>query len=188
MKVTETELAGVVLLEPRVFGDARGYFFESWNRAKLREVGLDVDFIQDNESMSSRGVLRGLHYQQSPYAQAKLIRVVRGRVLDVVVDIRPDSPTFGRHVLLELSGEEKKQLFIPRGLAHGFLCLEDQTIFTYKCDRPYMPSHERGINPGDPELAINWGGMDLKKCIISQKDALNPLLADADLYRLGSGL
>lgn len=187
MKVTETELAGVVILEPRVFGDARGYFFEAWNRERMREIGLDAEYLQDNESMSARGVLRGLHYQLPPYSQAKLVRVVRGRVLDVVVDIRRGSPTFGRHVALELSGDRKRMLFIPRGFAHGFLALEEETIFVYKCDRPYMASHERGINPRDPELGINWGGLAPEACRLSPKDSVNPLLSQAEVYEYRDG-
>ncbi len=188
MKVTQSELPGVVILEPRIFGDARGYFFEPWNRERMREIGLDADYVQDNESLSYRGVLRGLHYQLPPYSQAKLIRVVRGRVLDLVLDIRRGSPTFGRHMVLELSGEDKKQLFIPRGFAHGFVSLEDGTIFAYKCDRPYMASHERGINPRDPELGINWGSLEVENCLVSAKDALNPGLAQAELYDCGAKL
>lgn len=181
MNVIQTIFDGVILLEPRVFGDERGYFFESWNRERLRGIGVEADFIQDNESMSSRGVFRGLHYQLPPYSQAKLVRVVRGGILDVVVDIRRGSPTFGRHVKYELTGENKRQIFIPRGFAHGFVCLADDTVLSYKCDRPYMPSHERGINPGDPFLGIDFG-LDVRECIVSAKDAKNPLLAAAEIF------
>lgn len=181
MIVAHTDLEGVVIIEPRVFGDERGYFFESWNQARMRENGLDIDFIQDNESMSSRGVLRGLHYQLPPYAQAKLIRVICGKVLDIAVDIRRGSPTFGKHVAIELSGENKRQVFIPRGFAHGFVALEEGTVFAYKCDRPYMPSHDRGINPRDPALGIDLGA-DFEAFIISAKDLANPLLADAEVF------
>lgn len=189
MNVVQCGLEGVVILEPKIFGDERGYFFESWNRARFEEIGLGVDFIQDNESMSLRGVLRGLHYQLPPYTQAKLIRVICGRVLDIAVDIRKGSPTFGKHVAIELTGENKRQAFIPRGFAHGFVALEENTIFAYKCDRPYMPSHDRGINPRDPALGIELSadfGADFAEFIISEKDLANPLLAEAELFEYSS--
>lgn len=179
MNVIHTELDGVLILQPKVFGDARGYFFESWNRECMTEVGISVDFIQDNESCSIKGVLRGLHYQKSPYAQAKLVRVIRGRVRDVVVDIRKGSPTFGKHVAVELSGDNKKMLFVPRGFAHGFVSLDEGTIFAYKCDNKYASSHERGISPFDPGLGIDWG-ITKDAVIMSEKDACAPLLANAD--------
>ena len=143
MIIIKTEIDGVVILEPKVFGDARGYFFESWNKERYAADGIGCEFIQDNESKSRFGVLRGLHYQALPYTQAKLVRVISGSVLDVAVDIRKGSPTFGKHVAVELSGENKRQLFIPRGFAHGFAVLSDEAVFAYKCDNIYMPSHER---------------------------------------------
>lgn len=180
MNVIRTELDGVLILEPKVFGDARGYFFESWNRERMAEAGIAADFVQDNESCSAKGVLRGLHYQMPPYSQAKLVRVVRGCVRDVVVDIRRGSPTFGRHAAVELSGDNKRMLFVPRGFAHGFVSLEKGTVFTYKCDNKYAPSHERGISPFDPALGIDWG-MTKDALVLSEKDADSPLLADTDL-------
>ena len=180
MKVIECALPEVKIIEPEVFGDARGYFFEAWNGEKFRNAGLDFQWIQDNESKSSYGVVRGLHYQLPPCAQAKLVRVIYGRVVDVAVDIRKDSPTFGKYVAVELSGENKYQLFIPRGFAHGFAVLSDEAVFAYKCDNTYMPSHERGIAFNDPALDINWP-LDLKKCIMSARDLVNPPLAEAEL-------
>ena len=156
MNIIKTEIDGVVILEPKVFGDARGYFFESWNKERYAADGIGCEFIQDNESKSRFGVLRGLHYQALPYTQAKLVRVISGSVLDVAVDIRKGSPTFGKHVAVELSGENKRQLFIPRGFAHGFAVLSDEAVFAYKCDNIYMPSHERGIAFDDPALGIDW--------------------------------
>ena len=181
MKVIETEILGAKIIEPRVFGDARGYFFESWNRQAFREAGIDVDFVQDNESFSSYGVLRGLHYQMAPYTQAKLVRVIQGGVLDIAVDIRRGSPTFGKHVAVELSGENKRQLFVPRGFAHGFVVLTEEALFAYKCDNRYMPSHERGIAWNDPALGINWR-VNAESFILSEKDTKNPFLADAEVF------
>ncbi|MDR0932302.1 MAG: dTDP-4-dehydrorhamnose 3,5-epimerase [Victivallales bacterium] len=169
MKVFETAIAGVKILEPKLFGDARGYFFESWNQAKFAEVGINVDFVQDNESFSTYGVLRGLHYQMPPYTQAKLVRVIDGIVLDVVVDIRKNSPTFGKSVSVELSGENKRQLFAPRGMAHGFAVLSPTATFAYKCDNIYAPSHERSIRFDDPELDIDWR-ISPKDYLLSKKD------------------
>ena len=181
MNVIPTEIDGVVILEPKVFGDARGYFFESWNEAELVAAGIHARFIQDNESKSRFGVLRGLHYQAPPYTQAKLVRVICGAVLDVAVDIRKGSPTFGRHVAVELSGENKRQLFVPRGFAHGFVVLSDEVIFAYKCDNRYSPPHERGIAFDDPELGIDWR-VKVDSFILSPKDTRNPRLADAELF------
>ena len=181
MKVIETELPGVLIIEPQVFGDTRGYFLESWNREKFVAAGIDVDFIQDNESKSRFGVLRGLHYQAAPYTQAKLVRVIEGAVLDVAVDIRQGSPTFGRYVAVELSGENKRQMFVPRGFAHGFAVLSETAIFVYKCDNKYMPSHERGIAFDDPALGIDWR-VKADALILSPKDTKNPRLADAELF------
>ncbi len=180
MKVIETEILGAKIIEPRVFGDARGYFFESWNRQAFREAGIDVDFVQDNESFSSYGVLRGLHYQMAPYTQAKLVRVVSGTVLDVIVDIRRGSPTFGRHIAVELSGENKRQLFAPRGMAHGFAVLSETAQFLYKCDNFYAPSSERSIRFDDPALGIDWR-IRPEKWLLSAKDRDGVLFAEADL-------
>ncbi len=180
MNVIKTEIEGIRILEPRVFGDARGYFFEVWNEESFKEAGIDVRFIQDNESKSRFGVLRGLHYQLPPYAQAKLVRVIQGAVLDVSLDIRKGSPTFGQHFSIELSGNNKRQVFIPRGFAHGFVVLSPEVIFAYKCDNRYMPSHERGIAFDDPDLKINWG-IKPASMLLSEKDMRNPLLKDAEL-------
>jgi len=181
MEYKETEIKGVYIIEPRVFNDARGYFFESWKKQEFIESVGPVDFIQDNESKSSFGVLRGLHYQKGEYSQAKLVRVIKGRVLDVAVDIRRSSPTFGQHVMVELSDENKRQFFIPRGFAHGFLVLSDEAIFTYKVDNVYMPQAEAGIRWNDPALGIQWP-IDPSKVLTSDKDLCQPLLADAELF------
>ena len=157
MEYLKTEIEGVYVLEPRVFRDARGYFFESWRQADFdQHIGRHVEFIQDNESKSSYGVLRGLHYQKGEYSQAKLVRVIRGRVLDVAVDIRKSSPTFGKYVAVELSEDNKRQLFIPRGFAHGFLVLSDEAVFTYKVDNVYAPQHEASIRWNDKDIHIEW--------------------------------
>ena len=177
MNVIPTHLKGVLILEPKVFGDERGYFFEVWNQQKLLDAGTDCHFVQDNESKSRAGVLRGLHWQAAPYTQAKLVRAIAGRVLDVAVDVRKDSPTFGQHVAVELSGENKRQLFIPRGFAHGFAVLSEEAVFAYKCDNVYMPSAERGIRFDDPALNIDWQ-VKPDKWILSPKDTVLPLLAE----------
>lgn len=180
MNVTPTEIPDIKLIEPRLFGDERGYFFESWNKQDFSKHGIFADFIQDNISKSRFGVIRGLHYQQPPYTQAKLVRVISGKVLDVAVDIRKNSPYFGRHVAVELSGENKRALYIPRGFAHGFAVLSDEVIFTYKCDNTYMPSHERGIAFDDHELDIDWQLTDAD-IILSDKDRNNPAFAGAEI-------
>lgn len=170
MKYTETEIEGVWLIEPRVFDDARGYFFEAWKQAEFdAHVGGHVEFVQDNESMSARGVLRGLHYQKGSFSQAKLVRVIKGRVLDVAVDLRKGSKTFGKYVMVELSGENKRQFFIPRGFAHGFLVLSDEAIFTYKVDNVYAPEHEASIHWDDPTIGIKWP-IDGIEVLTSEKD------------------
>ncbi|MBQ3629826.1 MAG: dTDP-4-dehydrorhamnose 3,5-epimerase [Prevotella sp.] len=181
MEYRETEIKGVYVIEPRVFTDDRGYFMEAFKQADFDAHIGHVDFIQDNESMSSRGVIRGLHYQKGDFAQAKLVRVIKGRVLDVAVDIRKCSPTFGRHVAVELSDANKLQFFIPRGFAHGFLVLSDVAIFTYKVDNVYAPQAEAGIRWDDPALGIDWPveGMDI---LTSAKDLKAPLLRDAVLF------
>ena len=181
MKIIPTEIPDVLIIEPDIFGDERGYFFESWNKEKYNAAGICCNFVQDNESMSRFGVLRGLHYQLAPYTQAKLIRVISGKVLDVALDIRRNSPTFGKHVCLELSDKNKRQLFIPRGFAHGFATLSDEVVFQYKCDNIYAPTHERGIAFNDPALGIDWQ-ITPQKWILSAKDLKNPLFADAELF------
>ena len=174
MNYIKTDIEGPVIVEPRVFGDHRGYFFESFSLRDFVENVGPVDFVQDNESLSAkRGVLRGLHFQKGEAAQAKLLRVVRGSVLDVAVDIRPGSPTFGKSVCVLLSGENKRQFFIPRGFAHGFLVLEDDTIFQYKCDNYYAPWAEGSYRWNDPFFAIDWG-ISPEEVILSEKDAKAP--------------
>ena len=174
LNVTKCEIEGVFVLEPKVFGDQRGYFLESYSNRDFKEAtGLDIDFVQDNESMSSKGVLRGLHFQKSPHAQAKLVRVVKGAVQDVAVDIRPDSSTFGKYVSVVLSGENKKSLFIPEGFAHGFLVLEDDTIFQYKCSDYYAPSSEGSVKWNDPQIGIEWI-LPEQEYLISDKDKIAP--------------
>lgn len=182
MIVHTTHINDVFILEPQVFGDERGYFFESFNAERFfAHTGVDVRFVQDNESRSKRGVLRGLHFQRAPYAQAKLVRVVKGRVLDVAVDIRKDSPTFGRYVAVELSGDNKRQLFIPKGFAHGYVVLEDNTIFQYKCDEFYHPESEDGIAWNDPQIGIEWP-LPEGEIILSERDKNRPLLSELCEY------
>ena len=181
MNYIETEIQGVYVLEPRVFQDARGYFMETWNQADFDKHIGKVTFIQDNESKSSYGVLRGLHYQKGEFSQAKLVRVIKGRVLDVAVDIRKSSPTFGKYVLAELSEENKRQLFIPRGFAHGFLVLSDEAVFTYKVDNVYAPQAEAGIKWNDEDIAIEWP-IDPKDLILSDKDTRALSLKEADVF------
>jgi dTDP-4-dehydrorhamnose 3,5-epimerase len=178
INITETEIPGVLIIEPAVFGDARGYFLESWRESDFGSLVHPVHFVQDNESMSSYGVLRGLHFQKGKYSQSKLVRVVSGRVLDVAVDIRRGSPTFGKHVAVELSGENHRQLFIPRGFAHGFSVLSAQAVFQYKCDNYYAPGCEGAILWNDPSLEIDWK-LPEADILLSEKDRHNPLLADA---------
>ena len=181
MEYIKTEIEGVFIIEPKVFNDARGYFMEAWKQAEFNEHVGKVDFIQDNESKSSYGVLRGLHYQKGASSQAKLVRVIKGKVLDVAVDIRRSSPTFGRHVMVELSEDNKRQFFIPRGFAHGFLVLSDEAIFTYKVDNAYAPQQDAGIRWNDPQLAIEWP-IDPKDVLTSEKDLNQPFLKDAELF------
>ena len=181
MEFKKTAIDGVYVIEPRIFKDARGYFFEAWKKGEFEECIGSVDFIQDNESMSSYGVLRGLHYQKGEFSQAKLVRVIKGRVLDVAVDIRRSSPTFGQHVMVELSDENKRQFFIPRGFAHGFLVLSPEAIFTYKVDNVYAPQAEAGICWNDPQLGIEWP-IDPQDVLTSEKDLRQPLLQDAEVF------
>jgi dTDP-4-dehydrorhamnose 3,5-epimerase len=181
MEFIKTEIEGVYIIEPKVFNDARGYFFEAWKKAEFEEHIGKVDFIQDNESKSSYGVLRGLHYQKGSYSQAKLVRVIKGKVLDVAVDLRKSSPTFGHYVMVELSDENKRQFFIPRCFAHGFLVLSDEAIFTYKVDNIYAPQEEAGIRWNDPDLGIQWP-IDLGAVQTSEKDLKQPFLRDAEVF------
>ena len=178
MKVTETKLKGCFVIEPRVFNDDRGYFFESYNKEKFEELtGSKVDFVQDNESFSTKGVLRGLHFQKGEHAQAKLVRVTHGEVLDVAVDIRPDSETFLQVVTERLSAENKKQLFVPRGFAHGFIVLSDTVVFNYKCDNFYNKASEGGIIYNDETLNINWI-LDSNEFLVSEKDLVLPTVKE----------
>ena len=181
MEFKKTAIEGVYVIEPRVFNDARGYFFEAWKKEEFEQNIGKVEFVQDNESKSSYGVLRGLHYQKGDASQAKLVRVIKGKVLDVAVDIRKSSPTFGQHVMVELSDENKRQFFIPRGFAHGFLVLSDEAIFTYKVDNPYAPQADAGIRWNDPDLGIEWP-INPKDVQTSEKDLKQPFLKDAEVF------
>ncbi len=182
MRVIKTEIEGVLIVEPDVYVDDRGYFLETFRMDRFRELtGLNINFVQDNESLSHRFVLRGLHYQTYPKPQAKLVRVVRGAILDVAVDLRKGSPTFKHWVMVELSGENKRQFFIPRGFAHGFLSLEDNTIVAYKVDEYFSPEYDRGIRFDDPDIAIDWR-YDSNEFIISPKDSNLPYLKDAEVF------
>lgn len=181
MEYEETSIKGVWILTPKVFNDNRGYFFEAWKKSDFEAHVGKVDFIQDNESKSSYGVLRGLHYQKGEFSQAKLVRVIKGKVLDVAVDLRKSSPTFGKHVMVELSEDNKRQLFIPRGFAHGFLVLSPEAIFTYKVDNIYAPAHEASIRWNDPQIGINWP-IDQKDVVASPKDLEGKDFKDADVF------
>ena len=178
MHIIETDLDGVVIVEPQIFGDRRGDFFESFSLRAFDEAVRPIRFVQDNESKSSYGVLRGLHFQKPPHAQSKLVRVISGTVLDVAVDIRRGSPTFGRHVAVELSGENRRQLFIPRGFAHGFVVLSEEAVFQYKCDNYYAPQSEGAIAWNDPQIGIDWR-IDPANVILSEKDGRHPRLDEA---------
>lgn len=176
MKIAKTKLEGVVIIEPEIFGDNRGFFMESWNKKKMAEAGLDYDFVQDNHSKSTvKGTLRGIHFQKGDKAQAKLVRCVKGAVLDVAVDLRKNSPTFKQWVGVELSEENKKQLLIPRGFGHGFVTLTDDVEFLYKADNYYAPEADAGIRWNDPEIGVEWG---IENPILSEKDKKNPFLQD----------
>ena len=179
MKVIKTSIEDVVIIEPDVYGDARGYFFESYSQKRFDEQVRPVKFVQDNESKSRYGVLRGLHFQKGKDAQSKLVRVVKGRVLDVAVDIRRGSPTFGKYVAVELSEDNHRQLFIPRGFAHGFSVLSEEAVFHYKCDNLYAPQSEGAIAWNDPEIGIDWG-LKAEDVLLSAKDAAHPLLSEAE--------
>lgn len=178
MNIIKTNIEGVLIVEPRVFGDARGYFFESYNARDFHEqTGIDVTFVQDNESCSSYGVVRGLHFQKPPYAQSKLVRVVEGTVLDVAVDIRKGSATYGQHAAVELSADNKRQLFLPKGMAHGFAVLSERAVFQYKCDEYYHPESEGAIAWNDPTLAIDWK-IEPNNVLLSDKDRKHPMFND----------
>ena len=179
MEVIKTGIEGVVVIEPRIFKDERGYFFESFSQREFNEKVMPVNFVQDNESMSSYGVMRGLHFQQMPYTQRKLVRCVKGAVLDVAVDIRKGSPTYGQHVAVELTEENHLQFFIPRGFAHGFAVLSETAVFQYKCDNFYAPQADGGIQLRDESLGIDWK-IPVAKAILSEKDLKHPLLKDYD--------
>lgn len=191
MNIIQTSIEGVVIIEPRLFRDARGYFFESFSQRAFSGQVRPVDFVQDNESCSTYGVLRGLHFQRPPHAQSKLVRCVRGAVLDVAVDIRRGSPTYGRHVAVELTEENHRQLFIPRGFAHGFAVLSEEAVFQYKCDNYYAPEADGGISIRDASLGIDWR-IPADRAVLSEKDTRHPLLRDfvtpfdynEDLYKL----
>ncbi|MDB5032623.1 dTDP-4-dehydrorhamnose 3,5-epimerase [Mucilaginibacter sp.] len=176
MKITETSIKGLMIIEPQIFNDGRGYFFESYSKTKFAAAGITIDFVQDNQSFSHKGAIRGLHAQSAPHAQAKLVRVIQGRVLDVVVDVRKESPTYGKYEAIELSGDNQLQFLIPEGFLHGFATLEDNTIFTYKVNDYYSKECEVGVRWNDPTLAINWGIAE-QDALISPKDAVLPEFA-----------
>lgn len=178
INVIQTSIPGVVIIEPKVFGDARGYFFESWSQKDFDEQVRPIKFVQDNESKSSYGVLRGLHYQKGKHAQSKLVRVVKGRVLDVAVDIRKGSATFGKYVSVELTEDNHRQFFVPRGFAHGFVVLSDEAVFQYKCDNLYAPTEEGALAWDDPEIGIDWG-VPADKILLSAKDKVHSCLKDS---------
>ena len=179
MNIIKTSIEGPLILEPRIFRDDRGYFFESFSQRTFNEEVREIHFVQDNESKSSYGVVRGLHFQKPPFTQSKLVRVIQGAVLDVAVDIRRGSPTFGQYVKVELTGENHRQFFVPRGFAHGFSVLTDEVVFQYKCDNFYAPQSEGAIAWNDPALKIDWR-IPTEKVILSEKDNHHPLLADAE--------
>lgn len=184
MEVIKTAIDGVLIIEPKVFGDARGYFFESFSQREFEEkvvpiLGYKVNFVQDNESMSSYGVMRGLHYQRPPYTQSKLVRCVKGTVLDVAVDIRKGSPTYGKYVSCELTEDNHRQFFIPKGFAHGFVVISDIAVFQYKCDEFYHPEADGGINIRDISLGIDWK-IPMEKALLSEKDMKHPTLSEFD--------
>ena len=181
MEVVETEIPEVKLVIPKIFRDARGYFVETYNAARYKAAGIDADFVQDNESCSAKGVIRGLHWQAGAHAQAKLVRVLRGAVWDVAVDIRKGSPTFGKYVAARLTAENGHQFYIPRGFAHGFMVLEDDTVFAYKCDNFYCPQAERGLMYNDPTVNIPWPSLDVAP-LLSDKDLKHPQLSEIEAF------
>lgn len=180
MTIEPTQIPDVVIIKPKVFTDHRGYFFESYNVDAFKKMGIEINFVQDNESYSRKNVIRGLHYQLSPYSQTKLVRVVAGRIFDVAVDIRKNSPTFGQYVGIELSDDNKYQLLIPKGFAHGFAVLSDFAIVSYKCDQYYNPEADRGIRYNDPEIGIDWK-IPMEQAVVSAKDNVHPAMKDAEL-------
>lgn len=175
MEIIETSIKGLIIIKPKIFGDHRGYFFESYRKDIFDDLGTGLEFVQDNQSMSAKGILRGLHFQKEPFAQGKLVQVIKGAVLDVAVDIRKNSETYGQHVALELNEDNKTMFWIPPGFAHGFLTLADNTIFNYKCTNYYAPKYEGGVRWNDPDLAINWG---INNPILSEKDKNAPMFSD----------
>lgn len=179
MKIEKTFIEDLVILSPSVFEDERGYFFEGYNKSKLADLGIAIDFVQDNQSFSKKGTLRGLHYQNPPFAQTKLVRVLQGEIVDVAVDLRKDSPTFGKHFSIVLSSENKNQLLVPQGFAHGFSVLSETAVVFYKCDQYYNKESEGGIRYDDSTLDIDWG-MDLKNAIVSEKDLILPDFANCN--------
>ena len=181
MKVIKTDIEGVLIIEPVVFEDERGYFFESYNKEDLKKQGVDYDFIQDNQSKSCYGTIRGIHFQKGEYAQAKLVRVLEGKVLDVAVDLRKNSKTFGKYVSVELSAENRRQLMIPRGFGHGFSVLSETAVFVFFCDNVYNKASEGGLRFDDPSLGIDWK-IDLNKAVLSEKDKNNPLLGEIECF------
>ena len=190
MEVIKTAIEGVYIIEPKVFGDARGYFFESFSEREFQEKVGDIDFVQDNESMSRYGVMRGLHFQRPPYAQSKLVRCVKGKVVDVAVDIRKGSPTYGQHVAVLLTEENHRQFFIPQGFAHGFAVLSESAVFQYKCDNFYHPEADGGISILDESLGIDWG-LTMEEALLSEKDTKHPKLTEFDspfIWSLESGV
>ena len=179
MKIENTFIEDLIVIEPTVFGDERGYFFESYSKTKFEALGIDIDFVQDNQSFSKKGTLRGLHYQNPPYAQTKLVRVLEGEIIDVAVDLRIDSPTYGKAFSILLSSDNKKQLLVPQGFAHGFSVISETASVMYKCDQFYNKESEGGIKYDDPSLGINWG-MDLKEAIVSEKDQILPFINECN--------
>lgn len=179
MKIVETFIKGLLIVEPIVFRDERGYFFESYNKTKFKDLGIDIEFIQDNQSFSNKGILRGLHYQNPPFAQTKLVRVLEGEIIDIAVDLRKDSPTYRKSFRILLSAENKKQLYIPQGFAHGFSVISETASVIYKCDQLYNKTFEGGIRFDDPYLKIDWG-MNLENAIVSEKDLILPFIENCN--------
>jgi len=179
MNIEETFIKDLVVVEPTVFGDERGYFFEAYSKTKFNDLGINIDFVQDNQSFSKKGTLRGLHYQNPPYAQTKLVRVLEGEIIDVAVDLRKDSPTYGKHFGIKLTAENKRQLLVPQGFAHGFSVLSETAVVMYKCDQFYNKESEGGIKFDDPSLNIDWG-MNLVDAIVSEKDQILPFIENCN--------
>lgn len=179
MKIEKTFIKDLVVIEPTVFGDERGYFFEAYSKTKFEGLGIDIEFVQDNQSFSKKGTLRGLHYQNPPYAQTKLVRVLQGEIIDVAVDLRKDSPTYGKAYAVLLSAENKKQLLVPQGFAHGFSVISETASVLYKCDQFYNKESEGGVKYDDPSLSIDWG-MDLTEAIVSEKDQVLPFIDECN--------